>query len=48
MVIGIHAADPGFFAPLAATFVGNVIVGAALLLWLSAILLARKVLAVDV
>jgi len=48
MVIGIHWMDPKFFVPLGATFAGNLVVASAVVLWLMAILLARKILAVDV
>jgi tight adherence protein B len=48
MVLGIHAMDPKFFVPLGETFTGHLIIGAAGALWLMAILLARKILAVDV
>jgi tight adherence protein B len=48
MVGGVHLMDPGFFEPLASTFVGNLIVVGAATLWAIAILLARKILAVDV
>lgn len=48
MVAGIHAMDPHFFEPLASTLLGKVIVVAAAGMWAAAILLARKILAVDV
>jgi Flp pilus assembly protein TadB len=48
MVGGVHLMDPGFFEPLASTFLGNLIVAGAASLWAIAILLARKILAVDV
>ncbi len=48
MVIGIQWMDPKFFVPLGETFAGNLIVVGAVVLWLMAILLARKILAVDV
>jgi len=48
MVLGIHWLDPDFFAPLEKSFVGNLIVGAALVLWAVAILCARKIVAIDV
>jgi tight adherence protein B len=48
MIGGIHWMDPHFFAPLASTFTGNLVVAAAAVLWALAILLARKILAVDV
>lgn len=48
MVLGIHSLDPKFFAPLVASFVGHLIIASAVVLWLAAIALARKILAVDV
>ncbi|MGC4068891.1 MAG: type II secretion system F family protein [Polyangiaceae bacterium] len=48
MVIGIHFMDRHFFDPLVATFTGQLVIGGAVLLWASAILLALKILAVDV
>ncbi len=48
MVGGVHLMDPGFFEPLASTFLGNLIVAGAATLWAVAILLARKILTVDV
>ena len=48
MVLGIHWLDPGFFAPLEESLAGNAIVGGALVLWLIAILWARKIVAIDV
>ena len=48
MVGGIHLMDPHFFEPLASTFLGNLIVVGAAAMWATAILLARKILAVDV
>jgi tight adherence protein B len=48
MVGGIHLMAPRFFEPLASTFLGNLIVVGAAAMWATAILLARKILAVDV
>ncbi len=48
MVLVIHWIDPEFFAPLQQSFVGYVIVGIACVLWLVAILAARKIVAIDV
>jgi tight adherence protein B len=48
MVVGIHMMDNQFFAPLVATFTGNLVVGAAVALWATAIILASKILAVDI
>lgn len=48
MIVGIHALDPAFFAPLVSNFLGNLIVAGAVLLWMIAIVASRKILAVDV
>jgi tight adherence protein B len=48
MVLVIHWIDPEFFAPLHQSFVGYVIVAIACVLWLVAILAARKIVAIDV
>lgn len=48
LILCVNWIDPRFFQPLLATFAGNLMVGAAVVLWMLAILLARKVLAVDV
>jgi tight adherence protein B len=48
MVLGIHQLDSRFFDPLIATFTGHLIIGAAVVLWLLAIALAIKILAVDI
>jgi tight adherence protein B len=48
MVLVIHWIDPEFFAPLQQSFVGYVIVAIACVLWLVAILAARKIVAIDV
>jgi tight adherence protein B len=48
LVLGVHAMDPEFFAPLAQSFLGNLVVAGAATLWTVAILMARKILAVDV
>lgn len=48
MVAGIHSMDHQFFTPLVATFTGNLVIGAAVGLWAIAILLASKILAVDI
>jgi drug/metabolite transporter (DMT)-like permease len=48
MVGGVHLMDPSFFEPLASTFLGDLIVAGAAAMWAVAILLARKILAVDV
>jgi tight adherence protein B len=48
LVIGIHMMDPHFFDPLTQSLLGNLIIAGSAVLWASAILLARKILAVDV
>jgi tight adherence protein B len=48
LVCGVRWSDPGYFDPLVVTFVGHLVIGGAVLLWLAAILLARKILTVDV
>lgn len=48
MVVGIHVMDNHFFDPLIATFAGHLVIGAAVTLWAMAILLASKILAVDI
>jgi tight adherence protein B len=48
IAFALNAAKPGYFDPLQSSVVGQLAVGAAVVLWLSALLLARKVLAVDV
>lgn len=47
LVGAMHAMNPGYFAPLEATFTGNVIVLVSVGLWIGAIFLARQILAVD-
>ena len=44
----IHLLDPNWLVPLTESTTGYMILGVALVLWVSAILIARKVLAVDV
>lgn len=48
LIFCVNWMDPRFFQPLVATFAGNLMIGVAVVLWVLAILLARKVLAVDV
>jgi tight adherence protein B len=48
MVVGIHLMDARFFEPLVATFTGHLVIGAAVVVWALAIVLASKILAVDV
>jgi tight adherence protein B len=48
LVIGIHCIDRHFFDPLLGSPLGQIIVAAAMVLWLLAVMLASKILAVDV
>jgi tight adherence protein B len=48
LVALVHYSDPHFFAPLASSFTGNIVVGVACALWVVAALMARKILQVDV
>jgi tight adherence protein B len=40
--------SPGYFAPLSGSFIGYIVVTLAIVLWISSLLVARKVLAVDI
>jgi tight adherence protein B len=48
MVAGIHQLDSHFFDALWATFAGHVVIGTAVVLWLLAIVLSLRILAVDI
>jgi tight adherence protein B len=48
IVFGFNAAQKGYFDPLQDSIVGQIAVGIAAVLWISSLLLARKVLSVDV
>lgn len=48
MVVGIYFMDNHFYDPLVRVFTGHLVIGAAVVLWSSAILLAMKILAVDI
>ncbi len=48
MVLGVRAIDEHFFDPLFHSFGGQLIVAGAAVLWVSAILLSRKILDVDI
>jgi len=48
LVCSINWIDPEFLAPLWRNFKGNVVLGVATVLWLSAIFLAKKIVSVDV
>jgi tight adherence protein B len=48
MVVGIHMMDRHFFDPLVTCFAGQLVVGGAVVLWATAIVLSSKILAVDV
>ncbi len=45
---GFNSVQPGYFDPLQKTFVGYIILTIAIIFWISALLLARKVLTVDI
>ena len=47
LVFLLNALWPGYFKPLEGTMIGYIIIGAAATLWVTSIVLARKVLAVD-
>lgn len=44
----VQYSDPHFFEPLVSTFTGNLVIGGAVALWVLAVLMARKILQVDV
>jgi len=48
MVVGIYYLDNHFFDSLYASFTGQLVIGAAALLWIGAVLLSMKILAVDI
>jgi tight adherence protein B len=48
MVVGIHMMDEHFFDALVNTFTGHLLIATALGLWIAAILLSLKILAVDI
>ena len=48
IVFGFNAAQKGYFDPLQDSLIGQMAVGAAAVLWIASLLLARKVLSVDV
>ena len=48
MVLGVNALEPHFFEPLTQSLVGQLILAVAAALWLTAILAAQKILAVDI
>lgn len=48
LLVGLNFMWPGYFDPLTHSFTGYMIVGTVCVLWVSAILLARKVVAIDV
>lgn len=47
LYFGLRFMDPSYFLPLEHTMLGNVMLGVAVLLWLAALLLAQRILAVD-
>jgi tight adherence protein B len=48
LVLLVQHSDPHFFEPLLTTFTGHLVIAAAGALWLVAVLMARKILQVDV
>jgi tight adherence protein B len=48
LILLVQHSDPHFFEPLVATFTGHLVIAAACALWLAAVLMARKILQVDV
>lgn len=48
IILAFHLIDPGYFAPLQSSFVGQLCVVVASLFWGGSILLARKIMVVDV
>lgn len=49
VMVGIlHQMDPHFMDPLLQTVTGNIMLGFAIFIWLGAIILARRILAVDI
>jgi tight adherence protein B len=47
LFFGLNHLFPGYFIPMSKTLVGQITLGVAGLMWLSALVLARKILAVD-
>lgn len=47
IVLGFDMASPGYFDPLTASVIGYVVIAISICLWIGAIAVARKVLAVD-
>jgi len=48
LYLGVRMMDPLFFRPLETTFTGHLVFAAAVVLWLAAVLAARKILLVDI
>lgn len=48
LYLAIRLMSPDFFRPLETSFLGHVVFGAAAVLWVTAFLLARRILAVDI
>ncbi|MBX3186199.1 MAG: type II secretion system F family protein, partial [Labilithrix sp.] len=48
IIFGFNAVQPGYFDPLQSSVAGQLAVGVAATLWIGSLLVARKVLAVDV
>jgi hypothetical protein len=47
LFFGLNHLFPGYFIPMSQTIMGQIILGVAGLMWISALILARKILAVD-
>lgn len=48
VLVAFHVIEPGYFDPLQHSFVGQLCVAAASLLWVGSLLVARKIMAVDI
>jgi tight adherence protein B len=48
VVLGLNFAWPGYFQPMTTSLVGYALIGGIVVCWIGAIILARKVLAVDI
>ncbi|QQR90963.1 MAG: type II secretion system F family protein [Myxococcales bacterium] len=48
LILAIHKIDPMLLRPLIDTFIGNVVATIAVILWASSVIVARKILSVDI
>ncbi len=48
MIVLLNMTSPGYFDPLTKNIIGYIVIGAVVAFWLSAILMARKILNVDI